>query len=287
MTAQAALPAGTEGAETMAIWQLEGHAVEKVWGRRDLPAMFGDTGTRAGPIGEIWFADDAAPDLLVKYLFTSEKLSVQVHPDDAKAQASGHRCGKEEAWYVLSAEPGAVIGAGFAAAMTGDELRAAALDGTIETLMTWHPVKPGDFFHVPAGTVHAIGAGVSLVEIQQNVDLTYRLYDYGRPRELHLEEGIAAAVAAPFVPTEIRPNGPARDGLAASDKFMIERLTGGMAHQVAASAQAPVWIMPIAGDCAASDAALAPGTVWLADAPTRITLADGAIALAARAVQTN
>jgi len=267
----------------MAIRQLEGHAVEKVWGRRDLPAMYGDAADRAEPVGEIWFADDAAPDLLVKYLFTSERLSIQVHPDDAKAQASGHRCGKEEAWYVLSAEPGAVIGAGFADSLTGDELRAAALDGSIEALMTWHPVKPGDFFHVPAGTVHAIGAGLSLVEIQQNVDLTYRLYDYGRPRELHLDDGIAAAVAAPFAPAEIRLSGPAREVLAASDKFVIERLTGGMDHHVAASTQRPAWILPIAGGCIGGDILLAPGTVWLAEAPTAVTLGSNATLLVARA----
>ncbi len=266
----------------MAIRQLEGHAVEKVWGRRDLPAMYGDAADRSEPVGEIWFADDAAPDLLVKCLFTSEKLSIQVHPDDAQAQASGYRCGKEEAWYVLSAEPGAVIGAGFAHDLTGDELRAAALDGSIETLMTWHPVKPGDFFHVPAGTVHAIGAGLALVEIQQNVDLTYRLYDYGRPRELHLDDGIAAAVAKPFQPSAIRRSGPAREVLAASDKFVIERLTGGAEHHVAASTAHPVWIMPIAGSCVAGDAALAPGTVWLADAPAQVTLAPGATLLVAR-----
>lgn len=267
----------------MAIRQLEGHAVEKVWGRRDLPAMYGDVADCKEPVGEIWFADDTAPDLLVKCLFTSEKLSIQVHPDDAQAQASGHRCGKEEAWYVLSAEPGAVIGAGFAHNLTGDELRAAALDGSIEALMTWHPVKAGDFFHVPAGTVHAIGAGLSLVEIQQNVDLTYRLYDYGRPRELHLDDGIAAAVAAPFVPTEIRPSGPSRDVLAASDKFTIERLTGGMDHHVAASTQRPAWILPIMGGCTAGDALLAPGTVWLAETPTAVTLGNGAALLVAQA----
>jgi mannose-6-phosphate isomerase len=267
----------------MAIRQLEGHAVEKVWGRRDLPAMYGDAADRTEPVGEIWFADDAAPDLLVKYLFTSERLSIQVHPDDTQAQASGYRCGKEEAWYVLSAEPGAVIGAGFTAAMTAEELRAAALDGSIEGLMTWHPVEAGDFFHVPAGTVHAIGAGLSLVEIQQNVDLTYRLYDYGRPRELHLDDGIAAAVAAPFVPAETRACGPARDVLAASDKFTIERLTGGMDHHVAASTQRPAWIMPIAGGCTAGDALLAPGTVWLAETPTAVTLGNSATLLVARA----
>lgn len=267
----------------MAIRQIEGRAVEKVWGRRDLPAIYGDTVTSAEPIGEVWFADDAAPDLLVKCLFTSEKLSIQVHPDDAQAQASGYRCGKEEAWYVLSAEPGAVIGAGFAAALTGDELRAAAQDGSIETLMTWHPVKPGDFFHVPAGTVHAIGAGLALVEIQQNVDLTYRLYDYGRPRELHLDDGIAAATAVPFRRAAIRLRGPACEVLAASDKFVIERLTGGMDHHVAASTQRPAWIMPIAGSCTTGDAPLDPGTVWLADTPAEIALAHGATLLVARA----
>ena len=267
----------------MAIRQIDGHAVEKVWGRSDLPAIYGDAGTRAEPVGEIWFADDAAPDLLVKCLFTSEKLSIQVHPDDVRAQASGHRCGKEEAWYVLSAEPGAVIGAGFAQDLTPDELRAAALDGRIEMLMTWHPVKPGDFFHVPAGTVHAIGAGLSLVEIQQNVDLTYRLYDYGRPRELHLDDGIAAAVATPFMQPVILTNGPAREVLAASDKFVIERLSGGTDHHVAGSTARPAWILPITGDCRVdSDAVLVPGTVWLADAPTQVTLAEGATLLIAR-----
>lgn len=266
----------------MVIRQLEGHAVEKVWGRRDLPAMFGDAASRAEPVGEIWYSDDAAPDLLVKYLFTSEKLSIQVHPDDVTAQASGHRCGKEEAWYVLSAEPGAVIGAGLTDAMTGEELRNAALDGSIEALMTWHPVKPGDFFHVPAGTVHAIGAGLSLVEIQQNVDLTYRLYDYGRPRELHLDEGIAAAAPAPFVPTAISQRGPAREVLVASDKFIIERLAGCMDHDVAGSTACPAWIMPIAGECVAGDAMLSLGTVWLAEATTRVRLGLGATLLVAR-----
>lgn len=266
----------------MAIRQLQGHAVEKVWGRRDLPAIFGDASGSAEPIGEIWFADDAAPDLLVKCLFTSEKLSIQVHPDDATARASGYPRGKEEAWYVLSAEPGAVIGAGFAQDLTPDELRAAALDGSIETLMTWHPVGPGHFFHVPAGTVHAIGAGLALVEIQQNVDLTYRLYDYGRPRPLHLDEGIAAAVAAPFRPAAIRRTGRAHEVLAESEKFEIVRLTHGAEHRVVASAAAPAWLIPIEGGCASGDVDLPPGTVWLADAPADIEMAPGATMLVAR-----
>jgi mannose-6-phosphate isomerase len=266
----------------MAIRQLEGHAVEKVWGRRDLPAIYGDASTRAETVGEIWFADDAAPDLLVKCLFTSEKLSIQVHPDDAQARASGHRCGKEEAWYVLSAEPGAVIGAGFEQDLAPDELRAAALDGSIEALMTWHPARPGDFFHVPAGTVHAIGAGLCLIEIQQNVDLTYRLYDYGRPRELHLDDGIAAALPAPFARAGIRTSGPSREVMAASDKFVIERLSGGTDHNVAGSTARPAWIMPIAGSCVSDETVLAPGTVWLADAPAQLALETGATVLVAQ-----
>src|SRR3546814_17607182 len=77
-------------------------------------------------------------------------------------------------------------------------MRTAALDGSIEGLMAWHEVSPGDFFYIPANTVHAIGAGVSLIEVQQNSDITYRLFDYGRPRELHLEEGIGVAKGEPY-----------------------------------------------------------------------------------------
>lgn len=268
----------------MTIRQLHGHAVEKVWGQRAIPAIHGDFAGSDEPIGEIWFADDAAPDLLVKTLFTSEKLSIQVHPDDAQARASGYPCGKEEAWYVLSAEPGATIGAGFARELSDEELRAAALDGSIEELMVWHPVQPGDFFYVPAGTVHAIGAGLSVLEIQQNVDLTYRLYDYGRPRPLQLDESIAAAVAAPFLRHPVRALGPSHEELIAAPKFTIERLGGPCDHEIAACAQVPVWLMPIAPGCAADGQDLAPGTVWLADAPVAIRVeADGAMLVASAA----
>lgn len=266
----------------MAIRQLQGHAVEKVWGQRAIPAIYGDSASTNEPIGEIWFADDAAPHLLVKRLFTSERLSIQVHPNDDLARASGHRCGKEEAWYVLSAEPGATIGAGFARELSDEELRAAALDGSIEDLMVWHPVSPGDFFYVPAGTVHAIGAGLSVLEIQQNVDLTYRLYDYGRPRPLQLDESIAAAVAAPFVRHPERATGPLRAELIAAPKFTIERLGGESSHNVTASGADPVWLMPVTQDCISGETALAAGTVWLADAPVEITVAAGGEMLVAR-----
>lgn len=164
--------------------------VEKPWGCDTLPAPFAaPAGTR---IGEIWFEPPPELDaLLAKYLFTSEALSVQVHPDDARAP-QGTR-GKEECWLVLDAEPGARLAIGFQRAVSEDELRAAAQDGSVEELLAWHPVRRGDFFYLPAGTVHAIGAGVTIAELQQNSDVTYRLYDYGRPRELHLDEALQVA----------------------------------------------------------------------------------------------
>lgn len=172
--------------------------VEKPWGSDALPAPFrGPAGKR---IGEIWFEPPAAlPQLLVKYIFTSEKLSVQVHPSDAQTEAAGlGRQGKEECWLIIAAEAGASIGIGFHEDIGPDAMRAAALDGSIAALMRWYPVAPGDFFYIPANTVHAIGAGVSLIEIQQNSDITYRLYDYGRPRELHLDQAIAVAHGEPY-----------------------------------------------------------------------------------------
>lgn len=168
-------------------------AVDKPWGRTNLPAPF--TTASDSKTGEIWFDPPASlRELLVKYIFTSEKLSVQVHPSDAQTLAKGQGAqGKEECWLVIDAQPGAKLGIGLRAATDTETLRAAALDGSIEAMMEWHTVRPGDFFYIPAGTIHAIGAGVTVLEIQQNSDITYRLYDYGRPRPLHLDEGLAVA----------------------------------------------------------------------------------------------
>jgi mannose-6-phosphate isomerase len=178
--------------------QLQRHFVEKPWGREDIPPAFGaPMGERTG---EIWYepSDGAALPLLVKWLFTSEKLSIQVHPTDAQARERGFASGKEECWAIVAADPGAVIGIGTKQALSAPKLREASLSGEIEALMDWKPVSAGDFFYIPAGTVHAIGAGITLVEVQQYADITYRLYDYGRPRELHLDEGVAVAKAAPY-----------------------------------------------------------------------------------------
>ncbi len=171
--------------------RLPAKALEKVWGSHDLSPLFPRS---AAKIGEIWFDAQGALPLLVKFLFTSEKLSVQVHPDDAYAQEhEGGSLGKTEMWHVLRADPGARIAAGFRRPVTPEQLRAAAQSGEIEDMLQWIEVHPGDTVFVPAGTVHAIGGGLALCEIQQHSDVTYRLYDYGRPRDLHLERGAAVA----------------------------------------------------------------------------------------------
>ncbi|MEO7679997.1 MAG: class I mannose-6-phosphate isomerase, partial [Sphingomonas sp.] len=207
--------------------------VAKPWGRHNLWPGFPDPSAGSDPIGEVWFQTPhaAEPELLIKYLFTSEKLSVQVHPDDAAARAAGYPRGKDEAWVILAAEPGATIALGTRAPMSKDDLRAASLDGSIEHLLDWKPVKAGDFYYSPAGTIHAIGAGLTVVEIQQNVDLTYRLYDYGSDRELHLDAGVAVSNPVPFVPLPTpRQDGGDRTILAEGPKFVIERWAGG--HRV-------------------------------------------------------
>lgn len=130
--------------------------------------------------------------LLLKILFPHEKLSVQVHPDDALAQKSGQLRGKTECWYVLTADPGASVALGLQPGTDAATIRNAVADHTMEDLMVQVPVSVGDMIFVDAGTVHAIGPGVILLETQQTSDITYRLYDYGRPRELHVEKAIEA-----------------------------------------------------------------------------------------------
>lgn len=184
----------------MPLVQLKPRFVERVWGSQHLEPLFGlEQGFPSfrEKIGEVWFEGAGDVPLLVKFLFTSGKLSVQVHPDDAYAAKHHNSRGKTEMWHVLAAEPGARIAAGFREPISAERLREAALSGEIEELLAWHDARPGDTFFIPAGTVHAIGAGLTLCEIQQLSDITYRLYDYGRPRELHLEQALAVSVREP------------------------------------------------------------------------------------------
>jgi mannose-6-phosphate isomerase len=262
--------------------QLERRSVAKVWGRWDVPAQFGPPPAGDEPLGEVWFPDRSGDDaeLLIKYLFTSEKLSIQVHPDDAAARAAGHRRGKDEAWVVLRAEPEAVIGLGLLEPVSKEALRIAALDGSIEQLIDWRPVAAGDVFYSPAGTIHALGPGLTLVEIQQNLDLTYRLYDYGRPRELHLDEAVEAATAEPYrwrFAAETLDEG--RERLAAG-AFVLERWSG-HAQTIGIDGDAPVWLIPLDEGATADGMPMDPGTVWVARGPTQVrALGEGDLLVA-------
>src|ERR1044072_1352331 len=185
---------------------------------------------------------------MIKYLFTSERLLIQVHPDDVLARANGHKRGKDEAWVVLATEPDAQIGIGLKAAADKGEVRAAALDGRIEAMGHWGAVLAGDFYYSPAGTIHAIGRGLKLIEVQQNIDLTYRLYDYGRPRELHLEEGIAVSDPVPYVAPYIpRQLSPGRRILAEGPAFVLERWNMAGSGVLEADGR-PIWLTPLAGE---------------------------------------
>jgi mannose-6-phosphate isomerase len=177
------------------VQRLRPRFLEKVWGAYSLKPLFAGKGKR---IGEVWLEGPAGEPLplLIKFLFTTDKLSVQVHPNDEYA-AKHHDCpGKTEMWHIVAAAPGAKLAVGFREAISPERLRAAVSDPTsneVETMLDWREARAGDTFFIPAGTVHAIGAGLVLCEVQQQSDITYRLYDYGRPRELHLEHGVAVS----------------------------------------------------------------------------------------------
>lgn len=197
--------------------------VEKVWGSTRVPPEFGCEPEKS--IGEIWFEPHSAlSHLLVKFLFTRQKLSVQVHPSDENALQG--EAGKEECWLVLDAEPDAKLAIGFKQEISSSDMMVAAREGTIEDLLEWHHAIPGRFYYLPAGTVHAIGAGISLLEIQQASDTTFRLYDYGRGRDLHLERAGQVAERGPYdKATHIAQ--PAGDAvLVDGPQFRVERVVG-------------------------------------------------------------
>jgi mannose-6-phosphate isomerase len=171
--------------------------LEKPWGSTHIEPWFTP---RPGLTGEVWFQTSPPLSLLTKFIFTTDRLSVQVHPNDRQAQARGLENGKTEMWHVLRAEPDSTIALGFRREVSLEQARAAALSGEIVDLLEWVPARAGDTFFVSAGTVHAIGAGIAICEIQQNSDTTYRLYDYGRGRPLHLDDGFAVSHLHPWRP---------------------------------------------------------------------------------------
>jgi mannose-6-phosphate isomerase len=252
---------------------------ERVWGKRDLRPWYADTGTTE-LVGEAWLTGpqcvvetgpfagrtlaslstelDGEFPLLVKLLFPAEKLSVQVHPDDAQARALGETRGKTECWYLLEAEPGAAVALGLKPGVDVAMVKAAVAagaNGNMEELLEWVPVSVGDMLFVDAGTVHAIGPGVVLLETQQTSDVTYRLYDYGRPRELHLEKGlqvIKPKTAAGKVPPKIM-DGFTR--LIEQKYFVVDRFDFGEVSEASISFDGPGCLVGLAGRAAVSSAA--------------------------------
>jgi mannose-6-phosphate isomerase len=214
----------------VAPFRIEPRFVTRIWGWLDLRPWY-DRSAVGDPIGEVWLTGDdcligsgpqagktlgsmfeeeasallgadkthSGSPLLIKVIFAREKLSVQVHPDDRLAQKYGQPRGKTECWYALAAEPGAQVAVGLKAGATVEKVRAEIEAGTLEGSLNLLPVTQGDMFLVDAGTVHAIWPGSVLLETQQNSDLTYRMYDYGRGRELHIEKSLEA----------MRPEAPA------------------------------------------------------------------------------
>lgn len=226
-------------------------AVPKPWGSHDLQPWSGIDHHEVA-IGEIWLQrhDPAlAPTLLLKLLFTREALSIQVHPDDDAAHAMGLARGKTEAWYVLAAEPDAMVALGLRSSLSQAQLRAAIENGSIAGCMSWRSAAAGDVIFVPAGTIHAIGPGLVLAEIQQRSDTTFRLFDHGRQRELHIEHGVAAAYAGPAAKqVPARRLSDARTLLLATAFFTLERFELAAESLWELRAQVETWLLVIAGE---------------------------------------
>jgi mannose-6-phosphate isomerase len=230
-------------------------ALHKPWGVSDLQPWSSIDGT-GDAVGELWFerADGEnapVPALLLKLLFTSAPLSIQVHPDDTFARAMGMPNGKSEAWYIIAAEPDAQIGVGLKHRVTPQELRTAITNGSIGELVQWRSVAKGDVIFIPAGTIHAIGAGIVLAEIQQRSDTTFRLFDYGRGRELDVDNGVAVAHAWPprshGEPTRLSSE---RTVLVASRHFVLERIELSGASSWALVAEPETWVLVLDGHAA-------------------------------------
>lgn len=251
---------------------------DKLWGVYDTAPWFEPSGRK---IGEVWYlGPEGEPlPLLAKFVFTSEKLSVQVHPGDEYAWAHEGTPGKTEMWHVLRAEPGASIALGLKRVVSREELRQAALSGAIEELLNWVPVAPGDTIFTPTGTIHAIGPGLALLEIQQQSDITYRLYDYGRPRELHLEKALDVSCPGPHpgksAPVEVAPG---IERLAACPWFVTDRLTVSGRFEYA-SPEAPQLLVAVEGSGMLAGRPFTPGSAWRLDPHTAPFAIEGAAVL--------
>jgi mannose-6-phosphate isomerase len=257
----------------MVVERARAHLLPKPWGVLDL-RPWSDAPHDGGAIGEIRYERTKAAAesaLLLKLLFTNQPLSIQVHPNDALAHEMGLPRGKTEAWYILSAAPGAQVALGLNRRLTPQQLREAVDDGSISDLVRWRTVALGDIVVVPAGTIHAIGAGLVIAEIQQRSDTTFRLFDYSRQRELHAEQAIAAADAGPFgleVGLEVLadPLADARTLLVANAHFVFERLDLAADSAWRLDAERETWLLVVSGGARVGSFDLAPGDAVFAQA---------------------
>ena len=239
--------------------------VERIWGTTRLSPWFPDQEEKTG---EVWFTDDGS--LLVKFIFTEADLSVQVHPNNQEAQSAGQGSrGKTEMWHILGCEPGARLAIGLNNVYRRTEVDRAIHEERLEALMQYVPVRPGETYFVPAGTIHAIGAGITLCEIQQNSDITYRLYDYGRGRELHVEQGLAVSR---FEPYDARVRFPVK-----CDHFLVESVKTELLE-----AEAGDLLILLEGSGRLNGEAAQHGSVWRVESAGAVEITGTLRALRAR-----
>jgi mannose-6-phosphate isomerase len=261
--------------------------VEKPWGRTSIPLIFSNSGGRR--IGEVQFAtpNESRLPLLVKYIFTSEPLSIQVHPSHDQASVARASHGKTECWYILDAEEGAAVGLGLVAELSQEVVRASALNGTIGELLRWTEVKQGDFFYVPAGTIHAVGAGVSLLEIQQNLEVTYRLYDYGRGRDLHLEDALSVAQTGPYMERVRNTLEGLDDPMLVDGPHFTLMYLQDIKQMPPQLSERQRWIIPIQGKVISGNHSAVPGECLLMGSGAPFTLSKNGVAIVGAAGSVN
>jgi len=266
----------------MTIERAIAQSLPKPWGVVD-PRPWNRQAGNGDTIGELWYqrSDTAAtaPSLLLKLLFTSQPLSIQVHPGDIYAQSIGLPNGKTEAWYVLSAAPEAKVALGLKQQLTAQQLRQAVDDGSISNLVAWRAARPGDTIFVPAGTIHAIGAGLVIAEIQQRSDATFRLFDHGRGRELHIESAIAVADAGPVeFPAKPARLSEARTLLVSNSHFTFEKIDLAPNATWRLEAKHETWLLVINGSARVGSFDLTTGDAVFAQSD-RVAMRGGRIGL--------
>ncbi len=238
-------------------------SVTKPWGVAD-PRPWTQPRSDGTSTGELQYeragASSVPPSLLLKLLFTSEPLSIQVHPDDSFAHTIGLPNGKTEAWYILEATAGSKVALGLRRPCTPRQLRQSIEDGSIADLVVWHPVVAGEVLLVPGGTIHAVGAGMVIAEIQQRSDATFRLFDHGRQRDLHMDCAVAAAKTG-VAELRVRPTRLSlqRTLLVEDSHFVLERLDLPAASSWLVEAQQELWLLALSGSATIRTIDLAAG----------------------------